>query len=353
MFGLNNGGVSDNGIEHRLIPIEMIDDVMHNPRYQQDGQVFNERYEELKEAIYSQRGKYLTLEVTPSGDRFVIFKGGSTRLRIVRELYDYEKLNSSDVNSFETVQCLVYPKVENTTRLVMTATENITRGELCYGEKARAMQYLLEAYSESEGREFQISGFLEYVQSIGALSLVPHRQEYHLLQKCYVEYLSEDVLCRRIIEGRANREWVRNVTRVKNEFIEKCKVADITESVAETEWRIICIGLDKPELKISEIKNGIDNYFSTLNSTGNQDSEIGEEAVVQIKFEEKLSDDPIENAETFLSELVTTGDYQSSRRKTNKLKAMGVENDLAGFVKLVKMLPKGKQKSILKQVASR
>ena len=62
-----NRGVSgsDSVINNiKEIPIHQIDDIDHNPRYKKDNDVYNEKYDDLKEGIFSTKGKYITLEVT-------------------------------------------------------------------------------------------------------------------------------------------------------------------------------------------------------------------------------------------------------------------------------------------------
>lgn len=348
-----NRGVSgsDSVINNiKEIPIHQIDDIDHNPRYKKDNDVYNEKYDDLKEGIFSTKGKYITLEVTENEQvpgHYKIFKGGSTRLRVIRELYEAQALSNSQTNDFETVKCIVYPRVEESVRLVMTATENITRGDLCYGEKAQAMQYILAAFRMERGyddsRDIVRGEFIEYADSIGAKSLVRDRFEYRLLQGCYEHFVSANVLNKKIIDGRANREFVRGVYSERIKFIEYCQEHGI--ETGEIDWNQLCEKIDDKNLTLTDIKKQISEY----KARGKVARDL-EEKITAEEVEKRLGKDPKTNAMLIVREIIDTGTYRSSRRKTTKLKSMGIENDLSGFVDLLRMIPKKEQREIMKQV---
>lgn len=333
--------------EFREIPIERIHDVSNNPRYGVEGKAFNERYEEIRETIANTKGKFLVLDVVEQAGNpghYNIFKGGSTRLSIARELHSIAEVRGVD-SDFTLIQCLVFPCVDEAEKLIMTATENITRGSLCFGEKSTALQLLIKAY-KSSAVEFKVMEFLDYAERNGVKSLVPNRQEYHYLVGCHEHFLCTGVLNKKINIGRANREFVRSALRIRTDFLKICNSKNVDDSA--NLWEGICDSVDEPNLTINTLKKAMAKCLKALNLAQINSSPVN-------KFDEKyelfcdngeyeLTNDNQKNALLIVGEILRTRSYKSTRKKTHKLKAMGIDNELAGLLKLIALLPKSARK---------
>lgn len=327
----------------RKIDLNRIDDVVDNPRYISDNTVFNENYDDIRESIANTGGQYLVLDVCEKEGMpgfYSIFKGGSTRLRIARELSELA-IAEGIPNNYEKIRCVVYPTVGDSERLILTATENLTRGDLCYGEKARAVQYMISGYNlqRNEGT-FVIEEFLEFLERSGAKQLVPNRREYYVLTDCHNLLLSRNVFNKKIINGRANREFIRDTLTLRSRFIEDCVERGVSDG--EVVFERLCENVDSEVVTVKDLKSAISGYWAsgaepkTYANDFDEHFEIG----LDSSIEKELGDDDSRNAVLFVSELIRNRKYESSRKKTFTLKKMGVTNDLAGTFQLLDLLTK-------------
>jgi len=333
------------GSEVVEIPIELIDDVDRNPRFRQDDVLFNENAVDIRESMLRAKGEYLVLHVVKSQKspgRYGLFRGGSTRLQIARELNLQANKEGVDSN-FKYIKCIVYPHIEKSEKLLSTVTENIARGELCYGEKAEALQLSLEAYRLVLGdeREIVADEIVKYLSENGARALAATKQEVGYLIGCREHFILKGVLVKKIVDGRANREFVRCALGLRSLFLNEYKSRE--REASEEEWESICVEVDATDLEFRTLHKAVLDH---LNSVFPEEAKTSTENRFLRKYNlpsgdsgEHLTSDSEKNVMLFFSEFATTGSYVSTKKKTHKLKAMGVENDFEGFLKLLGKLP--------------
>ncbi len=116
------------------IDINDIDEYQFNPRTS-----VNRRFNDIKESI-AQIGlsQLFSVAKNPKTNRYILTKGGNTRLRAIIELYK----ETSD-NKYTTIACVVEPwdenKINKTQIVIQHLIENEARGELILVDKAKAI----------------------------------------------------------------------------------------------------------------------------------------------------------------------------------------------------------------------
>jgi len=354
-------------IDIRQIEIDNIDDDFDNARFtDEDGRIFNSAYDDLRESIVSTQGRYLLFDVYESEHspgRYKLFKGGTTRLAITKEL-SMDCVVEGVENPYLSVRCMVSPKVSASKGLLLGVGENITRGQLCYGEKSIAMHNVLRAYSmEHDEQKVDVEAFVEYAKINGMRALVGNKREYHYLKGCAEYFIFPKVLNKRIIDGRANREWVRGVLTMRGRFIDQYTTnlsendKDIAVNSAIEMFNSICQQYDSETLTLITLKEPLKKAVLDVSS---QSSDI--ETTYSNSFDQKfdleagdvdskLNGDVKHNALVLVGELVRTGNIEGSSKKTRRLKGMDVRhNEISGFVDLIKLLPKPAKKLALKEL---
>jgi len=351
-------------IDVRYIEIDQIDDDHSNVRFKdEEGRVFNTEYNSLRDSIAASEARYVMLPVYESeiAGRYKLFRGGSTRLAIIKSL-SLDCAVSGVENPYATVQCRIYPKVSEHKRLLLSVGENVTRGQLCYGERANAMDNVLRAFTiVRDGEDWEIEEFLEYVKAEGMGGLVPNRREYFYLKQCASDFITPGLLRKRIIEGRADRKWVIDVLRERSKFIERYKSApgnDDNEPGSEDRaiqlFSNVCRTHDSVDLIIADLQLALD---------GVEIEGVAEPNEYANRFDRKycinsegdvckqLNGDPAHNALILVGEIVRDGGMKKSKLKTRRMNEMNVRTgEVSGFVDLVNMLPRGAKRLALKEI---
>jgi len=187
-------------------------------------------------------------------------------------------------------------------------------------------------------------------------ALVGNKREYHYLKGCAEYFVFPKVLAKRIIDGRANRDWVRGALSLRSKFITRTSddEDDNVEAEAIKAFNRVCEELDSEDLVLVKLKDALDALLPA------PDAESG--TTYSNKFDkkydldsgdvdEKLNGDPKHNALLLVGELVRTGNIEGSSKKTRRLKGMDVRhNEISGFVDLVNILPKDAKKLALKEL---
>ncbi len=127
------------------IPITSIREYEHNPRIER-----NQKFEEIKEAIRSGRGldQQLTVTRRPGDEQYVLYAGGNTRLRILRELYE-----ETQDEAFFYAACYFKPFTSEFDLMVAHAAENENRADLLWIDKARHVKQLRDAFEAQTGKK--------------------------------------------------------------------------------------------------------------------------------------------------------------------------------------------------------
>lgn len=145
------------------ISIHDIQPFERNPR-----QVENEKYLEIKASI-AQIGLQQTLIVTkrPGDDHYVLYSGGNTRLRCLKELHE-----ESGGERFAELTCKFVPFESDIKNLIGHVIENEERGEMLLVDKGRALYDLREYYISqlSENNTFKLKAFEAFLIENGIKS---------------------------------------------------------------------------------------------------------------------------------------------------------------------------------------
>ena len=137
------------------------------------------RYEEIKNSIY-QDGINQPFVVTkkPNSKKYMIFKGGNTRLIILQQLH--EETNDS---RFEYVECLYQPWTgSELDALVGHLNENMMRNSLCFIDRAYGIKLAIEILNEANEEKLSLRAC--------------HKILSEKRRVCLIEqYFSNDVRC--------------------------------------------------------------------------------------------------------------------------------------------------------------
>lgn len=143
--------------EEKLIRVEDVIPYEKNPRIHK-----NEEYESIKQSI-RERGLESRLFVCkrPGSDRWVLTKGGSTRLKILQEL----ALELPD--RFEEVMFVAVQHPGEAEMVAGHMVENISRGEMCFWDIAHGLKTLREQLVKDAGKELSNQAFLDKLSAMG------------------------------------------------------------------------------------------------------------------------------------------------------------------------------------------
>lgn len=130
-------------IKRVLVPLDQIDFYEHNPRQRP-----NEVYEEIRESIRND-GLHNELDITqrPDSDRFILDRGGNTRLKALKEL-----LREGE-ERFREVWVKVHPFVSETVIQTRHLVENNTRSDMSFWDNAQAHMKLWADIEEETGKK--------------------------------------------------------------------------------------------------------------------------------------------------------------------------------------------------------
>lgn len=116
-----------------LMEVERIHFYEHNPRHTP-----NSRYDEIKESIRQQGlDNPLPISRRPGDSHYIIYKGGNTRLKIIKELW----AETRD-ERFQRVRCEFHSFESDTDALIAHLRENDLRGDMVFIDRALAIQSL-------------------------------------------------------------------------------------------------------------------------------------------------------------------------------------------------------------------
>jgi ParB family protein of integrating conjugative element (PFGI_1 class) len=125
-----------------IVEIDNIDFYDHNPRRSP-----NDKYHEIKASMAaSEMDQPLTITRRPGAPRYMVFKGGNTRLKILKELY-----SETGDGRFYRIHCLYQPWTKESDALLGHLKENDLRGDLVFIDRALAIRELRQLLEEEVG----------------------------------------------------------------------------------------------------------------------------------------------------------------------------------------------------------
>lgn len=130
-----------------IVEIDHIDYYDRNPRRSP-----NDKYQEIKASIASgEMDQPLTITRRPGAPRYMVFKGGNTRLRALKELFA-----ETGGERFQRIHCLFQPWTRESDALLGHLKENDLRGDLVFIDRALAIRELRQLL-EKEAAGGQLS----------------------------------------------------------------------------------------------------------------------------------------------------------------------------------------------------
>lgn len=128
-----------------------------NPRHHR-----NERYDEIKASIEA-KGLESTLFITkrPGSQRYMLARGGNTRLAILRELAQ------DDPGKWQQLTFMEVPWTTESEVLASHLIENTERSALCFWDEAQALQEIKKQILAEQGRPISTREFSELLKSKG------------------------------------------------------------------------------------------------------------------------------------------------------------------------------------------
>jgi ParB family protein of integrating conjugative element (PFGI_1 class) len=130
-----------------VVEIDAIDFYDRNPRRSP-----NDKYHEIKASMAAgEMDQPLTITRRPGAPRYMVFKGGNTRLRALKELH-----SETGEARFHRIHCLFQPWTRESDALLGHLKENDLRGDLIFIDRALAVRELRELIGNEIGEELSL-----------------------------------------------------------------------------------------------------------------------------------------------------------------------------------------------------
>lgn len=130
-----------------VVEIDAIDFYDRNPRRSP-----NDKYHEIKASMAAgEMDQPLTITRRAGAQRYMVFKGGNTRLRALKELY-----SETGEERFHRIHCLFQPWTRESDALLGHLKENDLRGDLIFIDRALAVRELRELIGNEIGEELSL-----------------------------------------------------------------------------------------------------------------------------------------------------------------------------------------------------
>lgn len=141
-----------------LVDIERINFYEKNPRRSHNG-----RYDEIKESIrHHGLDNPLPISRRPGSPHYIIYKGGNTRLQILKELWA-----ETGGEQFHKVRCEFHPFESDTEALIAHLRENDLRGEMTFIDKALAIREARVQLEQEQAAELSLRKLAEILKQHG------------------------------------------------------------------------------------------------------------------------------------------------------------------------------------------
>jgi len=149
--------------------ITELDYYNHNPRIQD-----NPKFEEIRGSIRKTGGIDNPLAITrrPNDEHRMVFSGGNTRLRALKELYEEFSSNNDptiqiDANQFRYVPCVFHPWHSESRTHVAHLIENDQRSSLSLIDKAKGVKKQWLIWEDEIGEKINQATFLKKLNDAG------------------------------------------------------------------------------------------------------------------------------------------------------------------------------------------
>jgi len=143
-----------------VVDVDHINFFGGNPRHSP-----NEAYDEIKASIQAvglNNPLIISRRPEDEPDQYFIYKGGNTRLRALKELWE----ETRDPRFFK-VRCEYHPYVSETDALISHMSENINRGSMTFIDQALGMQVIRKRLEDELGGALSLRGLEAELQKRG------------------------------------------------------------------------------------------------------------------------------------------------------------------------------------------
>gem|GEM_PF-2707407 len=141
------------------LPIDQIDPFDRNPRRSK-----NPEYDSILESLRANgQEEALTVTRRPGSERYMIKRGGNTRLAIMKML-----VHEAGDSRFETIDCLFMPWTSESDCIIGHLNENTTQGRMTLIDKARGYRDFKLEYEQENGVELGQRKLAELLKQKGA-----------------------------------------------------------------------------------------------------------------------------------------------------------------------------------------
>ena len=209
------------GLPMKLKDIDFCD---VNPR-----EIENPKFEEIKDSIRN-TGLQQSLVVTkrPGDDKFTLFYGGNTRLRILRELYE-----ETGDKKFADLKVNYRPFVSVTNLIVNHMSDNESKGNMCFVDKAKAALSFRDYYEKEHGEKLSPSELTLSLNDSGWITR-------HHIVSLYI-YTAENLIkvipnCLNAGMGKPRIEEIRKYSSAIKTYAKFLGEDAITEEKSLSEW---------------------------------------------------------------------------------------------------------------------
>jgi len=262
------------------LKVDEIDSYDKNPRRAQ-----NPQFEAIKQSILS-NGINQPLVVTrrPSSSRFMIYKGGNTRLAALRELYAETKQRQ-----FNVVQCSFQPwSGFESDAILGHLQENQMRKSLCFLDRAYGVKIALDYLKKEAGRSLSLRECLPlmvrkgYPITLSTLSIMT-----------YAVSAIEPHLNYELAMTMARRHF-QHLRRLENCYGSLCEELDIPKSDQQTLFHRTLENYEEPSWSLDVFRRSLESRLAHDQSKSVQDITLRIEGYLNVSSM-PLSDKPAGN----------------------------------------------------------
>ena len=313
------------------VPISELHSYDMNPR-----RLENPNYEKIKESILNDGiNQPLVVTQRPGEQNFMIYKGGNTRLKAIRELYE-----ETGSRKFRFIDCSFLPwSGLESDAIIGHLQENEMRKSLCFIDRAYGVKLAMN-YLKLESEEVDLSlreclsllAKRGFSTTISTLSIMVYATDF-------VEPLLPRNICASL-----GRPQVQKLRALENSFRKVCEEFKLTESKQRDLFSQSLQKFDEPTWSHKNFRRSLETLLADSQSTSIQDISLRLNGYLNLSSmplsespeiidEKYISPDPT-NRQKLCTDLVRQqGVYSVNTSKTpNILHHFGADSDLRNNV---------------------
>ncbi len=238
------------------VPVMDIEPYDKNPR-----RMKHPKYEVIKESIFHDGlNQPFVITRKPGNKKFMIFKGGNTRLNIVRELYE-----ETGDRRFKFINCSFQPWTGNEVDAIIGhLKENEMRNSLCFIDRAHGIKLAIEFLKKQSNEKLSLRTCLKlliengFSTSLSTLSIMLYATDF-------VEpWLAKEV-CRNM--GRPQMQKIRSLD---NAFKKLCHEFNTPQEIYSELFRKTLQSYKEPEWSIQLFRRTLESAVAEIHTVSIQ-----------------------------------------------------------------------------------